>query len=517
MQNISTQIYSRRKLFSFGFSANALSALSENAQAANPLSSFLVSGDTTDEPIYMSATKLAELIRQKKISSEELVTAYIKRIEHVNFRLNAVVMECFDRALAEAKAADQSLKKGKLLGPLHGVPMTIKDSFETEGVISTGGTLGHMNYIPKNDATVVARLRASGAILLGKTNTPEFTLAGGGLRGVTTTGNIIYGVSKNPYDLNRGTSGSSGGAGSIIAAGGTAFDVGTDWGGSVRLPASTNGITGIKPTSVRIPRTGHIVDYGGIYDLWQQPGPMARRVEDLILLTPILSGPDFKDAAVVPMPWLDPAKVNVAKLKVAFYPNNGLLTTAVETQEAVKQAAKWMEEAGAVVTEDLPKELLDELGAIRRELTQGDSWAFLKRAGDKAGSHVLSATIVDRIDKVKPISAERYTELLEMQDKNRSKMLQWFQKYDVILCPTTDTPAPLIDEGVKDAVPSASAGYVGAYNTTGWPSTVVRCGGTKEGLPIGVQVVAHPWREDISLAAAQYLETRSGGWKKPNI
>jgi amidase len=512
MQKSSIPSYSRRHFLAMGFLTGAAPDLSHAAAIPPP-----VSTDATDELVFMSAVKLAGLIRRKKVSSEELVKAYIDRIEDVNYHLNAVVMQCYDRALREAKAADQALSRGKSLGPLHGVPMTIKDSFETEGVVSTGGTLGHLNYVPKKDATVVARLRAAGAILLGKTNTPEFTLAGGGLRGVSTTGNIIYGLSKNPYDLNRGTSGSSGGAGSIIAAGGSAFDVGTDWGGSVRLPASTNGITGIKPTSVRIPRTGHIVDYGGIFDLWQQPGPMARRVEDLILLTPLLSGPDFRDAAVVPMPWLDPAKVQVGKLRVAFYPTNGLPDTAPETQAAVKQAAKWLADAGAQVTEDLPKELLDELGSIRRELTQGDSWAFLKRAGDRAGSKILSASITDRMDKAKPVTADRYTELLEMQDRNRSRMLQWFQKYDLILCPTTDTPAPVIDQGIQDAPPKPGAGYVGAFNTTGWPVTVVRCGGTKEGLPIGVQVVAHPWREDVSLAAAQYLESRSGGWKKPPL
>jgi amidase len=239
MQNSSNHQYSRRKFFSMGAAIEAMSAFPKSSVAAVSQPPIPLSTDATEEPIFMSATKLAELIRKKKISSEELVKAYVDRIEHVNYRLNAVVMECFDRAMKEAKAADQALRKGNTMGPLHGVPMTIKDSFETEGVISTGGTLGHMNYVPKKDATVVARLRANGAILLGKTNTPEFTLAGGGLKGVSTTGNIIYGLSKNPYDLSRGTSGSSGGAGSIIAAGGAAFDVGTDWGGSVRLPAST--------------------------------------------------------------------------------------------------------------------------------------------------------------------------------------------------------------------------------------------------------------------------------------
>lgn len=479
-----------------------------------------MSQDREEDLIFMSATKLAGMIQKKKVSSEELVQAYIDRIEDVNYHLNAVVMQCFDRALAEAKAADKALKRGNSQGALHGVPMTLKDSFEAEGVVSTGGTLGKINAVGKKDATVLARCRAQGAILIGKTNTPEFTLAGGGMRGVRTTGNIIYGVSKNPYDLTRGTSGSSGGAGSIIAAGGAAFDIGTDWGGSVRLPSNTNGIAGIKPTSVRLPRTGHIVDYGGIFDLWQQPGPMARRVEDLKLLTPILSGPDYIDAAVVPAPWFEPDEVDVSKLKVAFYPTNKVADTAQETQDTVRQAAKWMEEAGAEVIEDLPYDLLQELAEIRRELINGDGWAFLQRAADKFGSKTVSETIQNRIDHSKTITADRFTKLLEMQDANRSRMLEWFQQYDVILCPTTSSPAVPIDQGLEEITWSRrkpGASYCGPYNTTGWPSTVVRCGGTKTGLPIGIQCVAHPWREDVSLAVAEYLESRSGGWQKPSI
>lgn len=501
-----------------GSAAMALSTTKLSAASFSNPSNYLVSKDTTEDLIFMSTVKLASLIRSKKISSVELVKAYIDRIEDVNYKLNAMVMQCYDRALEEAKAADVALRKKQIKGPLHGVPMTLKDSFEAEGVISTGGTLGRIDYVGKKDATVLARMRANGAILIGKTNTPEFTLAGGGMRGVRTTGNIIYGLSKNPYDLTRGTSGSSGGAGSIIAAGGAAFDIGTDWGGSVRLPSSTNGIAGIKPTSVRCPRTGHIVDYGGVFDSWQQPGPMARRVEDLILLTPLMSGPDGMDAAVVPMPWNDPAAIDIKKLKVAYYPSNLVADTAEDTQNAVKAAAKWMEEAGAEITEDMPLDIFTELGEIRRELVGGDGWAFLKRAGDFHGSKTLSESIQNRLNTAKPIKADRYSELLSLQDKNRTKMLQWFQKYDIILCPTTATPAEEIDRGLGSdwtrSKPASS--YCGPYNTTGWPSTVVRCGSSGD-LPVGVQCVAHPWREDVSLAVAEYLESRSGGWKKPPI
>lgn len=510
----------RRKflgVFATTGAALTLSGLPQTSHAGNK-GLYPVSKDQTEEPVFMSATKLAGMIRDKKISSEELVEAYIDRIERVNYRLNAVVMQCYDRARQEAKAMDKALGNGDLKGPLHGVPMTLKDTFEAEGVISTGASMGRMNYVGKKDATVLARMRQNGAILLGKTNTPEFTLAGGGMRGIEGTGNIIYGVSKNPYDLSRETSGSSGGAGSIVAAGGSAFDIGTDWGGSVRNPSNVNGIAGIKPTSVRCPRTGHIVDYGGIYDLWQQPGPMARKVEDLILLTELMSGPDFKDAAVTPMPWPDPAKVDVSKLKVVYYPTNKVAETQEEIQDTVRQAAQWMEEAGAEVTEEMPKDLFVELASIRDELIGGDGWAFLKRLGDKLGTKTLSESIRYRLNNSSTISTSRYYQLLEMQDANRSKMLQWFSQYDLIVCPTAKSVAEPIDEGLEgSSTERTGEDYRDPYNTTGWPSTVVRCGGTASGLPIGIQCVAHPWREDISLAAAQYLESRSGGWKRPSI
>ncbi len=470
--------------------------------------------------IYMSVSDLAEGIRTKKFSATEVVQTYIDRIEDVNYKLNAVVMDSFDRALLEAKKADDLQAKGKSTGSLHGVPMTIKDSFMTEGVVSTGGTLGKMNYIPTQDATVVARLREQGAILLGKSNTPEFTLIGGVL-GVNSTNNIIYGISKNPYDLNRTTSGSSGGAGAIVAAGGAPFDVGTDWGGSVRGPSSTNGIAGIKPTSVRLPRTGHIVDYGGLFDSWQQPGPMARYVKDLDYLAPIMAGPDFKDAAVVPMPWPDYGQVDLSKLKVAFFPENGVAKTSDETKATIKKAAKWMSEVSMDVIEDCPKDLLVELGTIRRDLIIGDSWEWLRRATERAGSKTYGESLRQRLETAgPPITTAEYSKLLEMQDANRSKMLQWFSQYDVIICPATSSPAGEINGSYDPEsryMDNPGESYTKPFNTCGWPASVVRCGTDTHGLPIGVQIAAHPWREDVSLAVAKYLESKSGGWVKPAI
>jgi amidase len=479
------------------------------------------STDKTDDIIFMSATKLAGLIRSRKVSATEAVEAFIKRQLLVNDALNAVVTNSFARARAEAKELDAKAARGEFVGALHGVPITIKDSLDAEGVVSTGGTIGRQQFVPKKDATVVARVRKAGAILLGKTNTPEFTL--GGLSGISTASNLLFGGSHNPYDLTRSTSGSSGGAGAIVAAGGSAFDIGSDWGGSIRGPSHNNGIAGIKPTSVRVPRTGHIVDYGGVFDLWQQLGPMARRVEDLILITPIISGPDFRDASCAPVPWADPAKVDLKKLRVAFCADNGATgqsETDEDTRKTVRQVAKWLEGVTASVKEDVPQQILLELSAARTKLTGGDAWKFYERLANKWGSKNFSPAVKERMKTMTPITSAEYVEAWEQQDLGKSKMLDWMTQYDVFICPVANKPAQPID-----AEPGAGFGgvgstwqYTGVFNSTGWPSTVVRCGSSADGkLPIGVQVVCAPWREDISLAVASYLESKSGGWQKPPI
>ena len=266
-----------------------------------------------DDLIYESATAIAKAIRDKRVSAVEVVEAHLRRIEALNPKLNAVVHLVRARALAEARAADQALARGEIRGPLHGVPMMIKDSLDTAGVVSTGGTKGRTAFVPEHDATVVARLRAVGAILLGKTNTPELTLA-------AETDNLVYGRTSNPYDLSRTPGGSSGGAGAIIAVGGSPLDIGSYTGGSIRLPAHFCGIAGIKPTSGRVPRTGHIVPFGmGAVDALTQNGPMARYVEDLALTLPIIAGIDWRDPAIVPMPLDDPYTVEVKGLRVAMH------------------------------------------------------------------------------------------------------------------------------------------------------------------------------------------------------
>ncbi len=510
----------RRRFLSAGGSWAALASLgllsSNKLFSQTTAQKYLSSTDKETDIIYMSSTKLAQLIREKKLSSSEVTAAYIKRIESVNPKINAIVATCFERAIAEAKALDEMQARGQVKGALHGVPMTIKDSFDTEGVVSTGGTVGRMDYVPKTDATVVARARAAGAILLGKSNTPEFTLGGGTIAGISTTSNIIYGLSRNPYNLERSTAGSSGGAGAIVAAGGAAFDIGSDWGGSIRGPANFNGIAGIKPTYGSLPRTGHIVDFGGMWDSWQEVGPMARKVEDLLLITPLLWGPDGRDCAMAPVPYGDPASVELSKLKVAFYTTNGVADPTPEIQETVRKAAKYFAELGCEVTEDFPTELMAELEDARFKIARADGWTFLERLAKKHGSKAISATIAQRIQDTPKATSPEVTELLFKQDLSRAKMRRWFQKYDLILCPGNSTLPTEINRGTDTGPTGPGTSYTGVYNTLGWPGTVVRAG-TAEGLPIGIQIIGKPWQDHVTLVAAQFIESKTGGFVRPAI
>jgi amidase len=463
-----------------------------------------------DEPLFTSAKNLAAMIQAKKISAVELTEMYLKRIELVNPKINALVLSCRERALMEARQADELLARGKSKGPLHGVPMTIKDSIDTAGVITTGGTLGRKHFIPAQDATVVARLRQAGAILLGKTNTPEFTLSG-------TTANLIYGMTSNPYKAGYTPGGSSGGAGALIAAGGTPFDIGSDFGGSIRGPAHFNGIAGLKPTSGRVPRTGHIVGYGGIFDAYQVLGPLARWVEDLAFLLPIIAGPDQLDAAIHPVPLEDPAKVNLKDLKFAWHVDIGSSEKCTpETIAAVKKVVSMLKDARCSLKEDAPVTIIQEAEQVRSDLSVADGRAWVRRLVDKAATSTTHPLLRMGPEAEGMASAARFTELVEKLDSSRSKMLQWLESYDVVISPVQAGPAKPNPDNF-DAQPRDPTKYsfTGIYNMTGWPSAVVRAGVSPEGLPIGVQIIGRPWQEHVVLAVASFIESQTGGWQAP--
>jgi amidase len=460
------------------------------------------------EWIYESTAAMAAAIRRKEISAHELARASLGRIEEVNSRLNAVVQLCAEGALEEARQADRALAQGEAIGPLHGVPFTLKDAIETKGVICTGGTEGRSHYVPSQDAVVVKRLREAGAILLGKTNCPELGWA-------WEADNLLYGRTNNPYDLNLSPGGSSGGESAIIAAGGSPLGLGSDAGGSVRYPAHCTGIASIKPTSGRVPRTGHFPGPGGVLDALWQIGPLARYVEDLALVLPVISGVDGQDTAIVPMELGDLRAVDLRRLRIAFHTDNGIVAPSAEVGAVVKNAAEALAEAGIPVEEVRPMGI-EQTYEIYLGLFSADGGAGIESLLKEAGTHRVHP-LMQRVLELQHQGAKSVAELgalVGRWDAFRREMLSFMSKYDALLCPVCSF-AGMAHGSTYDRLSCFS--YTMAFNLTGWPAAVVRGGATQKGLPIGVQIVARPWREDVALAIAQVLQQALGGWQRPPL
>ena len=464
-----------------------------------------------DKIIYSSAVALARAIRAKQVSSEEVVNAYLKRMRAVNPKLNAVVQEIADTACEQARAADAAVARGDLIGPLHGVPMTIKDTLDTAGVISTAGTQGRAAFVPEEDATAVARMRSAGAILLGKTNVPELALA-------PETDNLVYGRTNNPYDLSRSPGGSSGGEASIIAAGGSPIGLGSDCGGSIRIPAHFCGLAGIKPTAGRVSRTGHSPPVTGLMNRLWHVGPLSKFVEDLILALRVIIGLDGRDPTLVPMTLGDPGMVDLKSLRVAFYTDNGILSPTPETVEVVKKTVEVLSDVVMSVEENCP-EGIERTYNIWWSLVSADGGAGVESMLKMAGTtepHLYLKRFQEAQRAAKAMTPSGFGTLISEWDMFCSAMIRFIENYDVIICPVVAFPAQphgFILEKDKDL----GFSYCFTYNLTGWPAVVVRGGTSPEGLPIGVQVVARPWREDVALGVAQHIETALGGWKPPKL
>jgi amidase len=382
--------------------------------------------------------------------------------------------------------------------------MTIKDSFDTAGVVSTWGTTGRASHIPELDATVVARLRNAGAILLGKTNTPEFTLG-------HETDNLIYGRTNNPYDPSYSPGGSSGGAAAIVAAGGAPFDIGSDTGGSIRNPAHFCGLAGIKPTTGRVPRTGHAIGPGGLLDTLTQIGPLARTVGDVAFVLRLISGPDGRDPFVAPVDLLEPANVDLASLRGIFYKDNGIESPAPEVQWCVQAAVESLQAAGVRLAEQRPPGIEEtiEIYPLLFRGWDGGAWgrSLLAMAGTAEDETTLGSYL-----QAPAASPAEFLGLIERWDSFRLRMLDFVQDQDVIIAPVNALAA--LPHGTWRQHYRGFS-YTMTYNLTGWPAAVIRVGATAEGLPLGVQIVGKPWREDIVLAVAGYLESAFGGWQPP--
>ena len=464
-----------------------------------------------DEITTKSASELANAIRAKQLSSKSIVEAHLDQIARVNPKLNAIVQLTAETARKEADEADAALARGDIKGPLHGVPVTIKDTLETSGVICTGGTKGRANYVPKADATAVARLRAAGAVILGKTNVPE-------LAGAIETDNLVYGRTNNPYDFARTPGGSSGGESAIVAACGSPLGLGTDAGGSIRIPAHFCGLAAIKPTSGRVPRTGQFPMPMGARNAVFHVSLIARKVDDLALALPIIAGPDFRDHSIVGMPLLDPKAVTLGGLKLAYFDDDGAASPTKEIAAAVRDCAKAFADAGVKVDENRPPDAANA-ATVYHDMSRGDGGAgtraFLKSIGSDPISPLFEQALANSVAPAFATTTEALAAFVRW-DAFRNSMLRFIENYDAILSPVAPYPAVLHGTSFEEQN-RRGFGYTQMYNLTGWPSATVRVGTSSEGLPLNVQVAARPWREDVALAMARHLEQTFGGWKKPTV
>ncbi len=447
-----------------------------------------------------SGSAQAAMLRRGEISSLELVETHLARIGQVNPGLNAVVEVLRDSALAAARESDLRLARGEAR-PFEGVPFSVKDSIEVRGTVCSAGTLGYRNNPPsQRDATLVARLRDAGAIPIARTNLPDLLFA-------FESDNLIYGRTNNPFDPTRTSGGSSGGEAALIAAGGSPFGLGSDAAGSVRLPAHYCGIAALKPTSGRLPRTGHVPPAGGwIESLWQI-GPMGRHVEDLEAMMEILSGPDGEDRTALPVPFAKPTQIR--GIRVAYFTDNGILASDRATQAAVLHAAKALENAGAIVGEYRPPAVDRSYDLEMRFLGPdgGDGlWAFLKSIGSDR-THPLLGGWLEKLAQYR-VDVAGFGALWSELDLFRSEMYAGLKRFDALLSPVAAFPAVPHGSSIReDIFPGYS--YTMTHNLTGWPAAVVRAGTSPEGLPIGVQIAAGPWQDGMALALAAAIERAS--------
>jgi amidase len=449
-----------------------------------------------DATLTLSAIRQAALIRDRKISSVELTGAHLDRIAAVNPALNAAVEVMGSRALADAEAADAALARNECAGVFHGVPFSVKDSIEAAGTRCTAGTLGRADApFSTRDATLIAHMRAAGAIPIAKTNLPDLLFA-------FESDNLIFGRTNNPYDLSRTCGGSSGGEAALIAACGSPMGLGSDCAGSVRLPAAFCGIAAIKPTSGRLARTGHFPPAGGWIEALWQIGPMARHVEDLEAMMQAMAG------RVTPFVAFD--RREVRNLRIAFYTDNGFAAPDPEVSCVVQAAAR------ALNAEENRPACLAQAYDLEMKLIGADGGDGLRAYVEQLGSGRVHALLTGWLDKL-----EAYrTDLAGFQnywaewDAYRAGIAAFLCGYDAILCPVYTHPA--IEHGTSTEDGNFRGfSHTMAYNLAGLPAATVRCGVSQNGLPIGVQVVARPWRDDVALAVAGCLEEAMGGWKAP--
>jgi Asp-tRNA(Asn)/Glu-tRNA(Gln) amidotransferase A subunit family amidase len=456
--------------------------------------------------VLSSAVKQLEMLRSGAISVGELAEEHIRQIERLNPQLNVFADFDAERVRAQARQMDE---ESVLCGPLHGLPMTVKSSIATAGYRCEMGSLLHKGEIPAEDAVVVKRLREAGALILGTTNCPEFLMA-------YETANLLHGRVRNPRDLERTPGGSSGGESAAIAAGLSACGLGSDSGGSVRVPAHFTGICSLKPTPGRIPGRGHLPPCVGPFSTLGAIGPLARTQADVALLFRTLSGQDAQDPASPPVPLRELSLDELRTQTIGYFEDDELTPVTAETRAAVQAAAEVLLDAG-----------------FRVELVHPQALEPLRKLWDKffvqCGAMFYEPDIRGRREQLSPIFTEflgiaesmpplTTVDLLNAWaelDLVRAKMLEEMSRHPVLLCPVASVPA--FRHGERSwAIDGQTVEYLDAWRYTEWfnalgaPGAVVPVGRSPEGLPIGVQIVARPFQDETALGIAAVVDAAFG-------
>ncbi len=472
-----------------------------------------------NELAFTPAWKLAELIRNKELSPVEIVDTLLKRISELNPKLNAYLTVDEVGARAQARVAEEAVTKGAELPPLHGIPISIKDLNPTKGIRTTYGSLVFKDFVPDEDDIVVDRLRRSGVIILGKTNTPEFGILG-------TTVNRLVDDCRNPWDVERITGGSSGGAVAAVAAGLGPLAQGGDAGGSIRSPAGFCGVYGLKPTQGMVPQSLYKRNSINPFGV---TGTISRTVRDAALMLDAMAGYDHRDPTSIkdkPPCFLDTLKDGIKGLKVAWTPGLGLTKVDTEVRSAVKVAAYVFKSLGCHIEEAAPKDAEKPLIKYTMQMAHNYAWHshLLAEHEDKLTSYVRV-----QLAWGKAIKGFEYFNALASLAYYRRNMAEFFENYDLLLLPTNTCPAFKIgqrpskipDYLVRQIPPDINIqdlyfddtddALVLPFNMTGQPAATIPCGFSSEGLPLGLQIVGR-WGDEATVLRASAAFEEAQPW-----
>lgn len=468
---------------------------------------------------FFTAQSLAEQMKAKKISPVEVIDHYLKQIDTYNSDVNAFVTVNPD-ARSEAIEKEKEIANGQHLGALHGVPVAIKDLTPTKGMRTTFGTKLYADNIPDRDATIVRRLKAAGAIILGKTNTPDFGHKG-------TTDNTLFGATKNPWNLDKTAGGSSGGAAAAVACGMAPFAEGSDGGGSIRIPSSFCGVFGFKPTYGRIPMDNNLNNVFGSNNPFVNHGPLALSVKDAALFVDVTQGPSSTDPFSLPIfdeKLKDQIAGSLDGLKIAYTKDFGMYTVDTKVLKIMdEQVAKWRA-LGCDVEEvslDFGMTLHEFLGFFK------NSWYAAAAAGGKEilekTPELITPSYQTMIERGLSITTSDYINYQSKRTTVWNVLQDCFSKYDLIMSPTLAVPAfdyqlmgPETIEG-KEIEADSDWMMTHIYNMTGLPAASIPAGWTRDGLPVGMQIAANRFHDGLVLRASQGYEEIVGGFRPADL